>query len=226
MSECEKFEERLNEALDLRQSPREHQALRDHCSQCVECRQLLDGYLKMLDGVAGLSLPMPAPGLVGRIITRFETARSTRRRRVGVLGSLTVAAALFVAAFFGLRSLDTESGPGSEPSVAVRSGPDHLAHDPRADESKTNDPSFADQHSGRAGTAELSQSDDTSPENDADVDLLFFSVLPAGNSSGGSRSATDWVTAMNHGLKPLSDSTSGALDQLTDAFPFDDDSGF
>ena len=231
MNQCEMFEERLNEALDLRQSPCDNPGLREHANQCVECRQLFGAYLQMLDGVAKLEIDAPAPGFAERIVARVEAARSTRRRRVRALGSLAAAAALLVAAFLGFRSLGPDRGPDSSPSQIAERSPSALQSSPDSPGKLTAPqdaiaPLIALPEVATRNTAG-GRSVEGDPQSDfSDQDLLFSGILARGTSPDNSRSAADWVAAMNRGLKPLSDSTSGALYQLTDAFPFDDDSGF
>ncbi len=62
--------------------------------------------------------------------------------------------------------------------------------------------------------------------------LACCSRVPAPNATvlggemGGRTSpAADWLTEMTEGFKPVSDSTSGALNELADAFPLEGDPG-
>lgn len=221
MNHCENFEAQLDEALDLRQLPRERPDLQEHASECADCRRLLDSYVVMLKGISELGCAKPQAGFTRRIVAEVENDRRSRQSRSRAIGSLAAAAALLLAAFWGLRSLGPDQRPANEQEQLARRDPDRLqvAAEPAAGD--RSDPGPVQQP--RVGGLFEKANEESL------VELLLFAGVVTAADFGGSETdgyvgpAANWVTEMAEGLKPLSDSTSGALDDLVDAFPFSED---
>ncbi len=220
MNNCESFEAQLNNVLDLRRLPQQSRDLQVHASECTRCHRLLEAYLVMLEGVTELGCCAPQLGFTERIVADVENDRWSSRSRARAIGSLAAAAALLLAAFWGLRS-------GGPDRISVNQQTQLARGNPQQQQFPA-DPTTSDA-AGERPRPTVGLFEDKSEELLVEL-LLFAGIVPrAGvfDTETGRRtsSAADWFTEMTEGLKPVSDSTSGALDHLVDAFPLEEDSG-
>lgn len=107
---CENFELQINEALDRRESPRNHARLMEHAADCSDCEQILHEYVSVDDSLKLLK------GEIEEILARGP-AQPQRRSRFKTIAAVGTAALLL------LISLRFIPGPSINSNVAFLSPP-------------------------------------------------------------------------------------------------------
>jgi predicted anti-sigma-YlaC factor YlaD len=215
---CEQFEVRWNELLDLRERPHAHPELQEHLRRCGECRSMAAAQEAVFEGIASLRLPPPRADLTDRIIAQVQAAQPVRRwTALKLAAALAAAAAIMVACWPALflrdaRTANRESQIDSRSPVVPE---DTAAQDvPQL----VSPPIGALAQEASARYQELAR--EARAWSDISPWLPNLGVsLSEGEPPVLSSSAADWMGELTTGLQPLTQSTSATLKSLLQALP-------
>ena len=231
--QCEEFEFRLNDLLDERLPIERDAVLRAHAAACGGCRRLAEGYGALFHGLAELPPPDCDAALAWRVVARCHTLRK-RRRAVRYAYGLAAAAAAVLVVGFALRN------PQEPPLVDLRAEqtPPVAQHvvqtDPPLAESAVQENTPPAEVAAPPDAAALAAADAADPNAVLAREtrqtlagaFLLLPGLRASNSADGA-TAPGAATVAAEGpyaevaddLKPLTDSTAGALGFLMNVLP-------
>jgi len=233
--QCEEFESRLNDLLDERLPIDRDAALRAHAAACGDCRRAAAGYGALFQGLAGLPAPECDAALAWRVVAQCHALRKRRRAVRYAFAGLAAAAAAIVVVGYALRDPRgpqlVDSQPSSQGAAHVeiaqedvsppeaippnapleRPSPDRTAQastdaaDPNAVLARETRQTLAGAFLLLPGLKPTKPEGAISPEEDAAADV----EVAAAGSYG----------EVGDELKPLTDSTAGALGFLMNVLP-------
>ncbi len=101
----------------------ESPGLDEHLAICPDCRELHRAGGRLLEGVVGLSRPLPPPGLAQRIVSRVLADRRARQQQRRLWLTVALAASVLIMALAGYTWLPILK---NAPAPAVAKGPNDL----------------------------------------------------------------------------------------------------
>lgn len=218
---CEQFELRWNELLDLRERPQADAQLQGHVQHCVDCRSLAAAQEAVLEAIAASPLPEQSGDLTEKILAQVHVSRSAKQwTMLKIVAALTTAAAITVACWPALFAPEVQIAqprqlPAESPPVVVATPPQPVVDSPSA----INPPpisALAQEASARY--QELARETRDWPDFSRWVPSLGVS-LTSNAAPNGSSAAADWMGEVTTGLEPLRQSTSATLQSLMQALP-------
>jgi len=120
---CADFEARLNEVLDLRQSPVGDPALSAHAAACPACRAALHTWDQLVDGLVAIPVVAPPAWLRAGVLADVRAAKRRQFGRRTSLALATAAALVLVAwPWLSVRNQGTAVRNPADPGLASRAG--------------------------------------------------------------------------------------------------------
>lgn len=226
---CNEFETRLNHLLDRRRDPRHDRIVANHADDCGDCRRLMDAYLGICEGLSGLASPVPADDLGERVLCELARQPAPSSRR-WLAPWAAIAAALLV--FVATRDRQPHqpvaapapalaAAPVPVPVIVAAPAPAQTPSAPVGVLARQATEKYADlardTQSALAGMSMLL------PHMDIDMDLNMDE--PAAQSDPVNDDASPLTTQVAAGLKPLADSTTGAMSFLWNMLPHSQPAG-
>lgn len=209
----EAFETRVQEILDRRQSPSSDAELLRAAEANPELGRLLHAY--DLFGAIRRPRPTPRPDLSERVLSDIRQASSLPERR------LPAWFAPFVAVAATLLIATTISWNANQPKNAAVA-----PVVPKADataQAKPTDRPGLDRLSREAAANYRELAATTGRSLNSALSVMQPPLNPANAASKPAPSQDDWLRAVPGGLRPLSNSTSGAVSSLLRVVPGTDD---
>jgi len=233
---CEEFEVRLNEVLDARDRPELTSELRQHCETCRSCREIASAYGIMLDGFYLLTTPEAPVDLSARVLAALNAepmvtvAQPAHSRRAMWAASLlaTAAAVLLVVLPLVQRS---RNGVVAVAQPQAKPTPTQIATHPRVAVPATVSPQLEEIPLIGSMLASLAnQKGNPYEELAKGTGQGLATLVLYVPGVGGQRGIMDknrvpreddpaWVSQMNEGLKPVTESVTETLDLLLQALP-------
>jgi len=225
--QCEEFETRLNDLLDERLPIERDAVLRAHAAACGGCRRLATGYGALFQGLADLPTPECDAALAWRVVAHCRAARNRRRTVRYAFGGLAAAAAAIVVVAFALRDpggpqvVDLQPAAQDAPRVAATNPPPLDMAEVSAPPAEIVSPDAA-----LLAAAESADPNAVLARETRQTLAGAFLLLPglgtqsavAGGASPNAVAA-DGPYEVGDELKPLTDSTAGALGFLMNVLP-------
>lgn len=220
--QCEEFEARLHELLDLGLRPEADGALERHAASCPGCYRLLAGQELLIEGLELGLVPPLSEDFASRVIAELPTVRRSwpaQRATLAFVAALT--AAVLIGVFPWIRDFWTEATPANVVEAVPEGAPTNTSISPnelvqspesvRADERPT-DVAVVDE---QPFAWELEQWATRIPT---------MEDLPAVNSFLGGAEASQaetprWMTPVAGGLRPVANSMVGALNVIRGTLP-------
>lgn len=238
MVSCAEFDAGLNDLLDRRQPLELEGPLADHAAGCGECRALFAAYGGLARVVAMAPLPAPPPGLAGRVLRDYRSGKhqdvetapqtvkssSARSRSYGLAWRIAASAACLLLGL-GLWQFGPALWGERSDLVAQPQRPDS-ADESASDPSEIGTQSGTDVNPARSSLAQQAADcyAELAVETGKDLSHVMALVPDLSGSTvarvlppadGTSEVAQDVAS----GLRPLADSTSGAVSFLMDVLP-------
>jgi hypothetical protein len=210
---CDEFETRLNEALDARRNPADDRLLSRHAGACRDCRQLAAAMDVICETLRWSEQPEPDEALADRVLAQVAATTPVANKSWSVWTHLTLAAAVALLVMIVLP--DRQSREPQRPTVANTNLPQAEAVariEPPQPISAPPVGQLAREATSRYATLARSTSDSLSE---------VWSLWPSSVEfiEDGSDSAEPLLAEMAAGLRPLADSTTGAMDFLFNLLP-------
>lgn len=209
----EAFEARLQELLDQRRSPWDDDELSRAAEAEPELRQLLSAY--QMFGALRRPRPLPPADLAERVVSvwREAPARVERRAPAWLAPFVAVAATLLIATTISLlaeRNGPPVTRPGTANTASV-AGP-----------KPANGPGL-----NRLSRQAAANYRELAATTGRSLDSALSVVRPPARAAGADDQPTNnddrWLRGVPGGLRPLSNSTSGAVYSLMRVVPTEDD---
>ncbi|MFV2066847.1 MAG: hypothetical protein ACC645_07670 [Pirellulales bacterium] len=213
--QCEELKQRLHQLLDQRRHPDADPRIVSHTQRCGRCRDLLDAYHALVDGLDSMPMPESDHGVASRVLAELETVRQHRQRRIRHrIGMLLTAACLLVAAGLSFTGADRgRDNPGdslangwgdqsAKQRIVERLGAGGLPYDGTMDAERQYLAIY--QMTIDAMTA--------LPE-------AVLGTAPGEQSAGAHAGPARWMEPMANSIRPLTSSVSAALGVLRRTLP-------
>jgi len=223
--QCEEFEDRLNDVLDMRGRAECDPELHLHAETCPDCRRVAAEYDVLLDGFYALTGPAAPADMAARVLADLP-ARPLRARYATLAGAALATAAALLLVLIPL----VRSWPRDDSQTAQRSAPRSLPGTVRLAQANvlratvplpllTSLPSLAG-HSQGDLYGELAK------ETGHGLAAIVLYVPGVGGMRGiidadSSPQSEDpaWAVQVSEGLKPVTDSVTDTLNLLLRALP-------
>lgn len=215
---CDEFENRLNAALDARRNPADDRRLARHAEACRHCRQLAAAMDLIGESLRWSQHEEPDPRITQRVLTELATTSLAASKPWSVWTHITLAAAAALLVAIVLR-------PNEQPQlhrpVVAQTLPETNAPAKQQLALLDAPPVIPVRELAREATSRYATLARHTQESLADVWSLWPPQLePLADSGGLDASAGEpLLTEMAAGLRPLAESTSGAMGFLLNLLP-------
>ena len=130
--QCNEFDSRLHNVMDLRLPPERDRELQIHAVVCAGCRQRLAAAIRLLDGLELLDPPALSADFADRVVSQVAAPSMRTSNLPRMLVTIAVAATLLLVVFPGawyllhtpLPAVAERSAPGARPREAAPYAPD------------------------------------------------------------------------------------------------------
>jgi len=213
--QCEELRWRLHQLLDQRRHPDADPRIVSHAQRCGQCRELLDAYDALYDGLESMPLPPSDPGMALRVLGELRHVRRGRQRRMYAgIGIVATAASLLITA--GLSFTRTNGG-SDQPNHARATAWDR--------------PSGGIHRIERLGTGRLTNARHMDAERQylamykMTVDVMtalpraVLGTVPETRTGIPHGGPARWIQPVANSMRPLTSSVSAALGVLRHTLP-------
>lgn len=214
---CDEFENRLNAVLDARRNPADDRRLARHAEVCRNCRQLAAAMDLIGESLRWSRHEESDPRITQRVLAELATSSPAAGRPWSVWTHVTLAAAAALLAAIVLRPNEQ---PQPHRPVVAQTLPD--AHAPAKEQLALLDssPDVPVGELAREATSRYASLARNTQESLADVWSLWQPQPKAATSGAPAAPAGEpLLTEMAAGLRPLAESTSGAMGFLLNLLP-------
>jgi hypothetical protein len=122
--QCHEFEARLNDLLDLRSDPRDDRPLGRHANSCAGCQALLSSYIALGEGLGQFPQPLPSQELADRVLAELSAAPARLYRPIPAWAMAAAAAVLVLIVLGGREPQPAQSPPLARTAVIQQATPD------------------------------------------------------------------------------------------------------
>ena len=213
---CDEFESRLNEALDARRNPADDRLLARHAGACGRCRQLAAAMDLIGESLRWSERPEPSEALARNVLAQVASTRPAAQRSWSVWSHLTLAAAI---ALLVMVVVPRRSAEPDRPAVARAVAPISVEAMARAE---VPEPALAPvgQLAREATSRYATLAQNTSDSLSGVWSMWRPLTLPQQDEeTAGAPAREPLLAEMAAGLRPLADSTAGAMSFLLDILP-------
>lgn len=215
---CDEFENRLNAVLDARRNPADDRPLARHAEVCRHCRQLAAAMDLIGESLRWSQQEEPDPRITERVMAELATNSPAAGRPWSVWAHITLAAAAALLAAIVLRPNER---PLPHRPVVAQTLPEAVAPTTKQLALLDSPPDVPVGELAREATSRYAALARNTHESLSDVWSLWQpKVMPAAGSGEPVAAADEpLLTEMASGLRPLAESTSGAMGFLLNLLP-------